>query len=216
MAIRVLGFDLDQTLYPKSPEIDEAIQAYIYVKIAEHRGCSIEEGKKLFRSYYPKLSGSKSLMALGVPNAHNIVQEALERADIDKFLTPNQDVHKLLYDLKKHFGSLSLLTGSNKPIAMKKLLKLEIDLSLFDFVITGETPKSDGTAFRQWLEHFQQHDSTLKPEEFLYVGDRVSTDVDMPATLGIKSVLVNVTKKKEEVTVAQFTSLLELREYLLK
>jgi len=155
-------------------------------------------------------------MALGIPNARNIVQEALERADIDKFLAPNQDVHKLLYDLKKHFGSLSLLTGSNKPIAMKKLLKLEIDPSLFDFVITGETPKSDGTAFKQWLEHFQTKDPSLAPEEFLYVGDRVSTDVDMPATLGIKSVLVNVTKKKEAITVPQFASLLELRTFLLE
>jgi len=215
MAIRIIGFDLDQTLYPKSPEIDESIQSYIYVKIAEHKSCSLEEGQRLFKSYYPKLSGSKTLMALGVPDARNIVQEALERADIDKFLTPNQDVHKLLVDLKHHFGSLSLLTGSNKPIALKKLSKLEIDPSLFEFVITGETPKSDGTAFRQWLAYFKAKDSSLTPEEFLYVGDRVSTDVEMPATLGIKSLLVNV-KKEEEVDVPQFTSLLDIRDYLLK
>ena len=54
--IKVIGFDLDQTLYPKSPEIDEAIQIYLYQKIAEHLGISIEVAENKFKEITQEMS----------------------------------------------------------------------------------------------------------------------------------------------------------------
>lgn len=212
--IKIIGFDLDQTLYPKSPEIDETIQAYIYTRIAAHKGCSIEEARALFYTHHPTLSGRKTLEKLGIPNATDVVQEALERADIAKFLHPNPNVIHLLRDLRSRYGSLSLITGSDKSIAEKKLHSLQIPSTLFDFVVYGNVSKSTGEAYQEWLSHFQKRDPKLTPGNFLYVGDRYSSDVEVPEKLGIQCWLVNNEKQKYPHT-KTFDKLLDIRDELL-
>lgn len=156
--IRIIGFDLDQTLYPKSFEIDLAIQAYIYEKISRKKGCSFERAKKLFLSYYPELSGSKTLIKLGFQEkkAGQIVQKALDKADITSFLEPDPMVVKLLKDIKRKYGSLSLITGSSKKLSLEKLKKLGIPQELFDFTIFGEHSKFEGSAYKEWFGHFKK------------------------------------------------------------
>jgi FMN phosphatase YigB (HAD superfamily) len=214
--IRVVGFDLDQTLYPKSPEIDEAIQKYIYAEIAKKKRCSLENARELFYSYYPRCSGSKTLVELGFEKtiAKNIVQTALENAEISKFLVPDPKTIGLLKKLKEKYY-LSLLTGSNEKIAIDKLKKLEIPLEIFDYASFGEVSKSDGTAFIRQMEFFAKRDSSLKPENYLYVGDRKATDVEVPVSLGMYAVLVNVTTKDLSLDVPQLHSLSEIRGLLL-
>lgn len=215
---KVIGFDLDQTLYPKSPEIDHEIQKYIYQKISNFKNISIGEANKLFNKYYPNIigSGSKTLIKLGFPyeESKNIVQEALESADIAKFLIPNHENLKLLQDIKEKFGSLSLITGSNRNITEKKLKALGIPLKLFDCLITTELSKSDGTAFRQWLKHFKSINPSLESHNFLYIGDRKISDSDVPNSLGIKSILVNIKEKDPELNISQLKSLLDLKNLL--
>ena len=213
--IKIIGFDLDQTLYPKSEEVDTAIQQYLYEKIAEHKGCSVEEAETLFKTYYPHLSGSKALAKIGIPNGSELVQEALEKADIASFLAPNSEVLQLLKDLKEEYGNLSLLTGSNRKIMEEKLEKMNIPLELFDFITTADThSKSNGEAYKAWLQFFQEKDPTLQPSQFLYIGDRKSTDVDVPLSLGMGAILVNG-KKKEDVPVLQLDDVLKIRDVLL-
>jgi len=213
--IRIIGFDLDQTLYPKSPEIDEAIQAYIYKKIADYKNCSLEEAKALFKSYYPKISGRKTLIALNIPNAVEIIDEAIAGADIENFLVPNPEVLELLKSIKTKYQNLSLITGSKSDLAYQKLKKLNIPAELFDCIITGEQSKSDGTAFRKWMNNFMSKDSSLKPEQFLYIGDNGRMDAEMPISLGMKAVLVNVRNKRPELSAPQFNYLIEVGSVLL-
>jgi FMN phosphatase YigB (HAD superfamily) len=209
--INAIGFDLDQTLYPKSPEVDEAIQGYIYKRIAEVKGCSLAEGERLFKKHYPNLSGSATLIKLGIPRAAEVVQEAMENADLTPFLKPDSKVLTLLKELKEKYVHLAMITGSNEKIANEKLDALEIPLEVFDCLIYGDVAKSDGTAFKQWMGTIPE----LKPENFLYVGDRVSSDVDIPHSLGMQAILVNVREKDDNLDVLQLSSLLELRKVLL-
>jgi FMN phosphatase YigB (HAD superfamily) len=213
--IRIIGFDLDQTLFPKSPEIDEAIQEYLYQKIAAHHHNSIEEARKMFYSYYPVLSGRKTIEKLGLANANELMQEALERADIAKFLKPSPKVVHLLSEIRAKYGSLSLLTGSDSNIAQKKLHALEIPLALFDFIVYGATSKSTGEAYQKWIDYFRQKDPSLKPQNFLYIGDRYSSDVEAPEKLGIQAWLVNTEKGKYPDT-KTFENFLDVRNELLK
>ena len=60
----------------------------------------------------------------------------------------------------------------------------------------------------------QAKNPALNASDFLYVGDRPSTDVEIPASLGMRSVLVNVKKIDVALKVPQLGSLLELRHYL--
>ncbi len=212
--IKVIGFDLDQTLYPKSPKIDEAIQSYIYRKIADHIGCSIEHAQELFTDLYQGgkgLSGSQTLTKLGIPNPKEIVQEALENADIAEFLLPDIEVINLLNKLKQKYQHIDLITGSIRHVAEKKLKKLNIPLSLFDQIITGEVGKSDGSSYREWLKNYPQ----LEPEQFLYIGDREKSDYWIPKDLGICCALVNITSPNSAVSCLQLKSLSIIEQYLL-
>src|SRR3989344_6013268 len=215
--IQVIGFDLDQTLYPKSPEIDEAIQEYIYQKISDKLNVGIDEAKIKFNKLYQKgkgLSGSKSLIKLGfdIDIAKKIVQEALEKADIAKFLIPNQETLGLLEKTKAKYKSIDLITGSNKNNTEIKLGKLAIPSKLFSHIITGDDgSKPCLSAFHIWLNHYPNY----KPKSFLYIGDRVSSDFEKPKELGIKSILVNIQTPDITVDCLQLKSLLEIEKYLI-
>ncbi len=197
---RIIGFDLDQTLYEKSSEIDEKIQEYLYVRIAERLGTSEAEARDRFSALYQNgqgLSGSRTLVALGFErdDAGNIVQEALERANIDEFLVPNPDTIAFLRRCTECFDAVDLITGSSRDIAKRKLEKLQIPMELFGTCITGDdASKSDGAAYRRWLGIYPDRSAI----EFLYVGDRPSSDYEAPKLLGIQSVLVNVVNVKAE------------------
>ena len=212
--IKVVGFDLDQTLFEKSPEIDAAIQSHIYQKIAVYKKCSLEEGKKLFLSLYPQMSGREALVKLGIPDAEGVVQEALENADIARFLKPDKKVIKLLVSLKKKY-KLGLVTGSPRATAIKKLEKLRIPIYIFDCVITGEFSKREGVAYKEWFSFCKKRDQTLQSNNFVYIGDRKMTDVDVPLSLGMQAILVNVKEEDHSITVPQYKSLLDIQEILL-
>ncbi len=213
--IKVLGFDLDQTLYPKSPEIDEAIQSYLYKKISDHLGTSLHEGEKLFKDLYKEgkgLSGSKTMEKLGIPDPKDTVQEALEKADIAKFLNPDPKTISLLNDLKNKYKNLDLITGSARKITLNKLEKLAIPQEIFNHIITAdEASKPDLTAYKMWMDFYPD----FKPEELLYIGDRLSSDSEAPAKLGIPSILVNQKEIDSSPPVSQFKSFFDLSLLLL-
>lgn len=212
--IKVIGFDLDQTLYPKSPKIDEAIQSYIYEKIAKHKSCSLAHARTLFTDLYQGgkgLTGSQSLLALEIPNPKEIVQEALENADIAEFLAPDSEVLDLLLRLKNHYQHIDLITGSISAIAKNKLAKLAIPMTIFDEIITGEIAKSDGSAYREWLKRRPN----LKPQQFLYIGDREKSDYWVPNELGIRAMLVNIKTPNNDIDCLQLINLKSINQYLL-
>ena len=205
--IKYVGCDLDQTLYPKSPEIDTAIQANIYTTLGHIKHITQEEAKNLFYKYYPGISGRKTLIALGLgpDDAEKVVQDALENADLTPFLKPDPKVLSILTMLGIKYP-LTLITGSNQKLAYEKLKSLQIPAQLFKHIITGEISKSDGTAFKEWMNYYPG--ST--PEQFLYIGDRKSTDVDLPLTLGMKAILVNVAEQDANLQVLQLKSFKEI------
>ncbi len=208
--IKVIGFDLDQTLYPKSSFIDEAIQIYIYHKISEHKGVSLAEAEKMFKDLYQGgrgLGGSTTLKTLGIPDAANIVQEALERADIDQYLVPDQETIGLLKRLKATYKNLDILTGSNRANAEKKLAKLGMSNGLFGHILTNdEGSKPNGDLYKQWLALYPD----LSPENFLYIGDRPRSDYEVPKSLGIDSILVYCKTQDTAIESPQLASFKEI------
>lgn len=214
--IKVIGFDLDQTLYPKSSFIDEAIQIYIYHKISEHKDVSLAEAEKMFKDLYKEgrgLGGSTTLKMLGVPNHRDIVQEALERADIDQYLVPDQETLAILQRLKAKYQNIDILTGSNRANADKKLGKLGMNNALFTHILTNDDgSKPNGDLYKQWLTLYPD----LSPENFLYIGDRPRSDYEVPKSLGIDSVLVYCKKQDPEIDCPQLASLKDIELTLLK
>lgn len=215
---KVIGFDLDQTLYPKSSKIDEAIQKYLYKQIAKHRGCSVQEAKSLFKKLYrqgERSSGTGILKYLKIPNPEQTVQTALEKADILSFLEPDSKVNKMLQQLKEKYF-LDLITGSASSETFKKLKALEIPQDTFHNIITAdEYSKSDGSSFKEWLCLYPE----FRPQQFLYIGDRVSSDHIIPRSFNISSILVNIENPSKQgglvASCPVLSCLQEIEKYLL-
>lgn len=211
--IKVVGFDLDQTLYPKSNEIDKAIQTYLYDKISSYLAIPVEEASRRFRHLYHEkgFSGSQSLIKLGLPDAKNAVQEALEKANIAEFLLPDPVTIALLKKIKRHYSNMDIITGSNSSNTYKKLKHMTINPELFGHIITGtDGAKSDGTTYRLWLESYPQY----SPDQFLYIGDRAASDYLVPLGLGINSILVYVGRHDLDIGCPQLKSLKNIEEIL--
>jgi len=213
--IKVIGFDLDQTLYPKSPEIDTAIQVYLYHKIADHLHIPLAEAEKKFKDLYRDgsgLSGRLTLKALNIPDYKNSIQEALEQADISRFLKPNDEINELLLQIKKKYRAIDIITGSNLKITTEKLLHLGMEPAMFSHIITDDHfAKSNGDAYKAWLERYPGVDAS----DFLYVGDRPKTDYSVPRELGIVTILVNQKKVDPEIDSPQLPTLLDIKGLLL-
>jgi FMN phosphatase YigB (HAD superfamily) len=212
--IDVVGFDLDNTLYPVTPEMNDEIQGYIYTHIADELGVDVETAKSLFHHHYKHghgLSGGASLRALGV-SSEGVVQRALEEADIAQYLTPDHETLQLLDDLQRRYRSVDLLTGSDRSQTMRKLGALAIPPEVFGVIITGDmAEKGNGDAFRMWLERYDR----LRPEQFVNVGDRPQLDHTAPMRLGIRSILVNMKVVDPAITCPQLPTLHEVRGILL-
>ena len=213
--VRVIGFDLDQTLFPKAPEIDHKIQEYICERIAAEKGVGIAEAGRLFEERYrggAGMTGNEALADLGLPNPVAIVQEALERSDISSLLTPDPATLALVRDLRHSYESVDLITGSGRTQTEKKLAALGFEHTDFDHFITADdASKSTGESYRLWLSFYP----ALLPPQFLYIGDRPRSDHEVPAALGIQTALVYVTEPDEKLSCLQCTSLADIRPHLL-
>lgn len=211
--IEVVGFDLDQTLYPKSPAIDEAIQLYLYEHIARKYNCTIQEAEQQFAQLYQSgegLSGGKAMEALGFQDGGELVQQALEQADISPYLVPNMRHVTILDDWRERYR-LDILTGSNRRNTMQKLAQLSIDSSKFNHIITSDdASKSSGEAYRLWMSLYPG----LEPRNFLYIGDRFKSDHIIPSAYGIGTIIINIVHKKPEYDCLQLTSFDELAAHL--
>ena len=65
-----------------------------------------------------------------------------------------------------------------------------------------------------WMDAFRKKDPSLQPENFLYVGDRASTDAIIPISLGMQAVLVNIKEKDNNIIVEQLDSLFDLEQFM--
>lgn len=208
--IKVIGFDLDHTLYPKSEEINKAIQDYICQKVAIIKGWSFNKARAEWDLAYAELhTGGKALKKLGIITDKDLVQEALENADIYPFLQANSDISDFLIVLGKKY-SIDLITGSILSVTQKKLNKLQIPFDLFNNIIAGDFSKIEGTAFTEWLNLYPE----FNPSNFLYVGDKYATDVEAPAKFGISGVLVSEKTEYSCPTISDVTQLLSVIDHL--
>ena len=191
--VRVIGWDLDQTLYPKSHLIDNAIRLGLYEVVAKTRNISIGDAKTLFdKKYSAHGKGEAVFIELGIPDAENLYQYLIESADLSRFLKPDDATNATLKTLRQRFQQ-DLITGSPKQCALSRLSSLGIKPNLFEHMIFGDSVQGDtklhkvgGDAFKFWLQQYPE----LQPEQFVYVGDRITSDYLPARDLGIQTVLI--------------------------
>jgi FMN phosphatase YigB (HAD superfamily) len=185
--ISVVGFDLDGTLYPITPEIRKIQRGNIYERMSVHFGISVEESRGLFEKYYGLSgSGKKSMEEISkklqrpVPG-EDFIQESLEQADFLDLLRPNPNLSEMLKRISRT-ERLDLITGSRYSFALEKLKRISLDKKIFDYIFANEGSKSTGEVYRQWMNKRE-----FSPFQHLYVGDNSMQDIDIPKSLGIQT-----------------------------
>lgn len=194
--IQVIGFDLDNTLYPSTEEMQSRIRIKIYQKISEGLSIFPETAERLFEENYNgqfpwSQSGSRTIEEIAKRHDRQldgklIVQQSLEEADILDFINENIELADMLEKLNSRFH-LDLITGSSYDLTFEKLKKLKIKEKIFGYILAHGRygSKTNGEVYSYWISERQ-----TSPEKMLYVGDNKKQDIDSPKRLGIRTCIV--------------------------
>lgn len=199
----VIGFDVDNTFYKIDGKVQKTIWRYISQKSAEQINVNSDEFyHKFVKLYQEKKSASTALKELGISDGPNIVQEAMENANVAENLRKDHELINLMNFLKPHY-KLFIITGGTKKATSDKLKALGLEQSIFDPIIT--TPeynlkREDGGAFFYVSRYL-----SVDFKKILFVGDREKVDIIPANNLGIDTVIVNKPDNQE----SQATYILE-------
>lgn len=192
--IKAIGFDLDETLYPSDPQINDRIRnrmsESILIKIPELK--SLRGARDHFETRYKELqSGRKVLIEVGYKEAEasRIADEAVSQANIVDLIKKRPSTVRIIRRISGDYCT-GLVTSSPEETALRKLEAIGLRPTLFHEKVYGDTPgageKQSGQAFRYWLNCLRKYD--LPPECCLYVGNSLKSDILPAKSNGMKTI----------------------------
>ena len=108
----------------------------------------------------------------------------------------------------KEIVPCSIFTNVKTEETMRILKLVELDLSLFTHILTGDDIKERKPALDGFNKMVEL--SKLKPEETLYVGDRVKVDILPANEVGMKTCLVWSTSPEADYSFENFGDILSI------
>ena len=191
--IKAVGFDLDRTLYPDTPKMNERVAQEIFKAILKFKPEleTTEKVETIYKKRGEELgSWSKVLQELGEKNCQQIINDCLDSADITSLIKEDEKLVQILEQLRRKFF-LFLITRSVQNQAVKKLIEIGIRPEIFNFSSFGDKN------FQYFLSQ-----SPYQPSEHVYIGDNIRTDIVAPKNLGMKTILVGKYFKEADFSVA--------------
>jgi len=196
--IKLITFDLDDTLWPCMPTILKA-ESKVYAWLKEHAPLITENYS------ITDLRDHRHFIIQKFPEiAHDLTQQRLisltqlmEKYDYSSefALTANaifrqarnqvdlyEDVLPVLVDLKKHFKLVSLTNGNVQLEYTPLADHFHLNIS----AVTAGAAKPDPAMFNQAMDFAQ-----VTPEQSLHIGDDPKLDIIIAKELGFKTVWVN-------------------------
>lgn len=196
--IRVVSFDLDGTLV--SQKFGDMVWNHgIPLEFSKKYGIPFDEARRMILSEYASVGDENPLwydidywvkrFGLDVT-----VKELLNR--YEEFIELREGVIETLRDLK---GRFNLILSSNASrVFVEKELSYTGLKRFFDFSFSATSDfgmvKKDARFFRKILEILN-----LREDEMIHIGDNKIFDFHVPASIGIRSILVEEGKSLKEV-----------------
>lgn len=153
-------------------------------------------------------SWSKLLELAGVNNPTETAKKCVASAKILNLIERDPNLSKIIEDLSKKYF-LFIITGSTRSFGYKKLKKIGINPLLFKFSLFGDdpnfTPKTSPDSFRYFLSQ-----SPYQANEHIYIGDNHKTDIQIPKSLGIKTIVVGQEYEDADFSVARIHQIKKL------
>ena len=189
--LKSVGFDLDQTLYPKNSEIDGLIRNKIAKEILKKNPelDNIQKVREIYDKKYLEVgSWTKIFKDIGFKNPKQVVYECLLNANFVDLIKKDNKLVEIMQSLYKKY-SIFLITASPKDFSICKLEKIGINPKLFQYAIFGDkkgfTSKIDKRVFEDFLDK-----SPYLPEQHVYIGDSLKVDILPSKSVGMKTIAV--------------------------
>lgn len=194
MKIEAVVLDLEGTLFSSKALAQEQILRVLGL-ISRKMQINGEKALELLRSKREELAAKLNytppltmlIEVLGISRQQ--LYEEISKVDPSDYLKTDVKLQKTLKELKTKGLKLALLTNAGYKYTTRILGALDIDVGLFDCVVTGsdvQHVKPDPEPFYRVLKSLN-----VAPQQVLMVGDRVSVDLLTPKRLMWKTALIS-------------------------
>lgn len=189
--IKVIIFDLDDTLYDCSGTLVVRGRRQVAKTIAKLINCSEEEAYQLQLDMEEKYGVKANIYEKIVSHYHlpgTYAQELLEEfvhTDISD-ITVFPDVIDTMIQLKGRGYWMVLVTSGDKEIQRKKIDVLGLNNRYFDDIVITERNKGQPkkACFQEIMKRYD-----LQAEEFVCVGDKIDDELTASKSLGMVTVM---------------------------
>jgi len=202
--IKSVGFDLDQTLYPKDSKIDDIIRNQIAWKILEKVPTlnNIQKVREIYEKKYLEIgSWTKIFKEIGFENPKETSYKCFVNADFTHLLKEDNKLVKIIKSLCQKYSTF-LITSGPKNLSLNKLKKIGINPDLFKYSIFGDdkdfTSKTNGKVFKDFLKN-----SPYLPNQHVYIGDSLKADILPSKASGMKTIAVGEKIQEADFSIEQ-------------
>lgn len=195
--IKAIGFDVDGTLYHYSPEVSIALSKEAARVAAKELGRDLDTFASEFLVMREKYRGNTlTLNAMGL-DGEKIYQKIVDNFDLEKHHDKDKKLVELIANLKQKYPLFIITNGTERQV-VRKLKVLGLSPRDFEPMICCYDQgwvKPEPAPFLAAIESLG-----LKPEEIVYVGDRVAIDIEGAKAVGMKTILVGGTSGRADVS----------------
>ena len=167
-------------------------------KIALYERYSFQEAYAQFDA------GGRALESLGISEGSERLRDCVVKADVSRLLKPDTQLEQMMDRISKDYFTF-LITESRRDDAIKKLHALGLCPSMFKFTSYWDTSserKHTGTIYP-----LISNLNGFKPEEHLYVGDKLNDDILPAKRVGLKTVLVGSNSSEADYSISNIHEL---------
>ena len=185
--IKAIGFDVDGTLYHIPTEMNVELGKQVIAEAAAKLGRDSDDFAEEYLLARDKYRGNTlTLNSFGL-DGEQIFQAIVDKFPIDKYVETDKKMVKMIAELKQKYQIFIITNGSGRQVE-RKLKLIGLDHHDFDpriYCYDQGWMKPEPQPFLAAIESLN-----LKPEEIVYVGDRVDIDIEGAKAVGMKTILV--------------------------
>jgi HAD superfamily hydrolase (TIGR01549 family) len=196
--IKAIGFDVDGTLYNTPDAMSVAVAKILIEKAAIELSRDPDDlAEEYIKRRDEFRSNTKTLNSFGL-DGEKIFQDVWDGIAIEKYVTPDEKLVKMIAKLKKIYQIFIISNGTGRQVE-RKLQYLGLNYKDFDpriYCYDQGWMKPDPQPFLAALESLN-----IRPEEIVYVGDREDIDVEGAQAVGMKAIYVGGKSQKADASI---------------
>lgn len=178
---------MDGTLYHAPEAMSVEVGKILIQKAAEALSQDPDElAEEYLKRRDEYRSNTQTLNSFGL-DGERIFQDVWDTIAIEKYVTPDKKLVKMIETLKKKYKLFIITNGSGSQVE-RKITYLGLDYHDFDpriYCYDQGWVKPEPAPFLAAIESLE-----MKPEEIVYVGDRVDIDIEGAKAVSMKTILV--------------------------